>query len=107
MVLPAYSHDLRSAVGGLAMGGDLQGLPADPEAEHLHARPGIGGDARDRRRNALSGACLTGRWILSRRLTPGAARTIDWRRACREARGFGREANRTFQVVRRGARLLR
>ena len=47
-------HDLRRAGGGVAMGGDLQGLPADPEAQHLHARRRAEGDARDRRRHALS-----------------------------------------------------
>ena len=54
-------HDLRRAGGGVAMGGDLQGLPARPEAEHLHPRRGAGGDARYRRRNALSRASGAGR----------------------------------------------
>ena len=47
-------HDVRRAGGGVAMGGDLQGLPAGPEAEQLHPRRRAEGDARDRRRNALS-----------------------------------------------------
>ena len=50
----SYPDDLRRASGGGAMGGDFQGLPAHPEAEHLHSRSGPEGDARDRRRNALS-----------------------------------------------------
>ena len=37
-----------------AVGGDLQGLPADSEAEHLHPRRRPEGDARHRRRHALS-----------------------------------------------------
>ena len=49
-----HPDDLRRAGGGDAMGGDLQGFPAHPEAQHLHARSGLDSDARDRRRNALS-----------------------------------------------------
>ena len=59
LVPAARLHDLRRAGGGVAMGGDLQGLPADSEAQHLHARRRIEGDARDCGRNALSAALLS------------------------------------------------
>ena len=46
-----------------AMGGDLQGLPADSEAQHLHARRRAEGDARHRRRHALTRSPITvGGW---------------------------------------------
>ena len=54
LVLASRLHDLRRAGGGVAMGGDFQGLPADPETQHLHARRRVEGDARDRGRDALS-----------------------------------------------------
>jgi hypothetical protein len=41
------------------MGGDLQGFPAHSEAQYLHAGPGVGRDARNRRWNALS----PGTWL--------------------------------------------
>ena len=55
LVHAARFHDLRRAGGSVAMGGDLQGLPADPETQHLYARRCAEGDARHRRRHALSG----------------------------------------------------
>ena len=42
-------------VGCVAVGGDLQGLPADPETQHLHTGRRAESNARDRRRHALSG----------------------------------------------------
>ena len=53
LVPAARLHDLWRAGGRVAMGGDLQGLPADSEAQHLHPRRRVEGDARDRRRHAL------------------------------------------------------
>ncbi len=53
LVPAARLHDLWRAGGRVAMGGDLQGLPADSEAQHLHPRRRLEGDARDRRRHAL------------------------------------------------------
>ena len=53
LVLAARLHDLWRAGGGVAMGDDLQGLPAHSEAQHLHPRRRLEGDARDRRRHAL------------------------------------------------------
>ena len=54
LVLAPRLHDLRRAGGGVAMGGDLQGLPANSEAEHLHPRSGVGRNARRRGRHALT-----------------------------------------------------
>jgi arylsulfatase A-like enzyme len=54
-------HVVRSAGGRRPMGRDLQGLPADSEAQHLHSRRRIEDDARNRRGNALSPAFGFGR----------------------------------------------
>ena len=59
---------VRSAGGRRPMGGDLQGLPAGSEAQHLHPRRRVEDDARNRRRNALSPHSASGGRLLACRL---------------------------------------
>ena len=59
---------VRSAGGRRPMGGDLQGLPAGSEAQHLHPRRRVEDDARNRLRNALSPHSASGGRLLACRL---------------------------------------
>src|SRR5205085_387616 len=51
----------------LSDGGDLQGLPAGSEAQHLHPRRRVEDDARNRLRNALSSHSASGGRLLAAR----------------------------------------
>ena len=59
---------VRSAGGRRPMGGDLQGLPAGSEAQHLHPRRRVEDDARNRLGNALSPHSASGGRLLACRL---------------------------------------
>ena len=67
-----YIHHIYLLYGAQAarrpMGGDLQGLPAGSEAQHLHPRRRVEDDARNRLRNALSPHSASGGRLLACRL---------------------------------------